>query len=125
MKRVILDDGREWIDMPDIGFNPCLNCGACCSHFRVSFYHGEMDINPMGFVPSEMTVKINDHFACMSGTEHGGKCNAMIGEVGSIISCTIYENRPSPCREFEVWDKNGVPNVKCQELRMKNGIELL
>ncbi|MEG6657786.1 YkgJ family cysteine cluster protein, partial [Pseudomonas aeruginosa] len=21
--------------------NPCLTCGACCAHFRVSFYWGE------------------------------------------------------------------------------------
>ncbi|MPQ71936.1 YkgJ family cysteine cluster protein, partial [Pseudomonas sp. MWU12-2323] len=21
--------------------SPCLNCGACCSHFRVSFFWGE------------------------------------------------------------------------------------
>ena len=123
--RIILEDGREFIDMPDSSDNPCLNCGSCCSHFRVSFYHGEMDLNIGGFVPSNMVSKVNEHFVCMSGTENGGRCVAMTGKIGQNIGCSIYKNRPSTCREFEVWDKNGVPNPKCQELRIKNGIKKL
>jgi Fe-S-cluster containining protein len=124
-ERITQEDGREFINMPSNKTNPCLNCGACCSNFRVSFYHGEMDVQSGGFVPSELTTQVNSHFACMSGTEQGGKCIALNGEVGCENSCSIYENRPSPCREFEVWDKSGKPNPQCQTLRSKNGIALL
>jgi Fe-S-cluster containining protein len=120
------DDGRVFIDMADNQDNPCLNCGLCCNHFRISFYCGELDTQPMGFVPNEMTSKINDFFACMKGTETGGRCTALIGTPGQEgIKCSIYSNRPSPCREYEVWDDNGIPNPKCNELRAKAGISLI
>src|SRR5690606_2284009 len=39
--------------------NPCLSCGACCAHFRVSFYCGEIaDDNGAGMVPPELAVQI-------------------------------------------------------------------
>ncbi len=37
----IQDDNRVFVDMPDDEDNPCLACGACCHHFRVSMYMGE------------------------------------------------------------------------------------
>jgi len=102
--------------------NPCLSCGACCSHFRVSFYFGELQGAPGGWVPVEMTSKISDFRVAMKGTEIGnGRCVALQGEVGkSGVSCSIYLNRPSPCREFEAWDQNGVPNPDCQRLRAQH-----
>jgi hypothetical protein len=30
--------------------NPCVSCGACCAHFRVSFYWAEADDAPGGIV---------------------------------------------------------------------------
>jgi hypothetical protein len=39
--KLIQEDGRVFIDMPTNESNPCLNCGACCNYFRISFYHGE------------------------------------------------------------------------------------
>ncbi len=120
------EDGRVFIDMAESDENPCLDCGVCCNHFRISFYFGEMDIQEAGFVPSEMTSKVNDFFACMKGTEAGGRCIALEGNAGEKnIRCTIYHNRPSPCREFPVWLDNGEPNPKCNELREKAGLSLL
>lgn len=118
----IQEDGRVFVDMPNDDSNPCLNCGVCCTHFRISFYFGEMDIHPMGFVPSEKTSKINEFFACMKGTENGGRCIALQGNPGEKISCEIYSNRPSSCREFPVFLEDGSPNPKCNELRVKHGI---
>ncbi len=123
--RKLQDDGRVFIDMPTDESNPCLGCGVCCTHFRISFYFGELDTKPMGFVPNEKTSKINDFFACMKGTETGGRCVALLGTPGENISCAIYSNRPTPCREFPVFMEDGNPNPKCNELRSKAGIPLI
>lgn len=117
------DDGRVFIDMADTEDNPCLNCGVCCNYFRISFYFGELDTQPLGFVPNELTSKVNDFYACMKGSETGGRCIALQGTPGNgDIKCAIYHNRPTPCREFPVWLDDGSPNPKCNELRAKAGI---
>ena len=118
------DDGRVFIDMPEQ--SPCSDCGACCSNFRISFYFGELDSAPAGFVPDAMAVKLNDFRACMKGTEAGGRCDALRGVIGEgPISCAIYHNRPTPCREYPVWEADGSPNAACQRLRAEIGLPLL
>jgi Fe-S-cluster containining protein len=120
----LVDDG--YVDMPNDETNPCLNCGACCSHFRVAFYHGELNYHPAGFVPDEMAEKVNGDYACMSGTKYGGgRCIALRGTIGKSISCSIYENRPTPCRKYRVWLEDGSPNPDCQKLRAQIGLKLL
>ena len=121
------EDGRVFVDMPDDDSNPCSTCGACCSHFRVSFYQGELDAMPGGTVPENMTVNIGGFRACMSGTEYGsGRCVALQGEIGQgPISCSIYQKRPSVCREYPVWEEDGTPNTDCQRLREKIGLKPL
>ncbi|MGB7648286.1 MAG: YkgJ family cysteine cluster protein, partial [Pseudomonas fluorescens] len=37
--------------------SPCLSCGACCSHFRVSFFWGEC-ASSGGTVPDDLVVQI-------------------------------------------------------------------
>lgn len=115
------EDGRVFIDMPDE--SPCSSCGACCSNFRISFYFGELDAAPGGFVPDGLATKLNDFRACMKGTETGGRCVALRGEIGKgPISCDIYANRPTPCREYPVWEMDGSPNPSCQALRARVGL---
>lgn len=126
--KVVQEDGRVFIDMPTDNTNPCLDCGACCSHYRISFFSGEMDTQPGGFVPSELVgdTEVAPLIACMKGTEYGGaRCPALTGVIGESIGCSIYENRPTPCREFPVWMDDGSPNPKCQSLREKIGISPL
>ncbi len=41
------------------GPNPCMTCGACCAHYRVSFYWGESSEAPGGFVPIELTEQVH------------------------------------------------------------------
>ena len=36
----------------------CTSCGACCAHFRVSFYWGECQSGG-GLVPDELVVQIS------------------------------------------------------------------
>lgn len=104
--------------------NPCLSCGACCAHFRVSFYCGELTGGSGGFVPVELTSQVTPVLACMKGTEQGGqRCIALGGTLGQPgIHCTIYENRPTPCREFSMWRDDGSPNPDCNRLRVKLGL---
>ena len=104
-------------------FNPCLDCGICCIHFRISFYWAEADDATGGFVPVEMTEKLTHTMRCMKGSNQvPRRCTALIGEVGKQVACSIYENRPTPCREFAVYLDDGTPNPKCDELRAGIGL---
>lgn len=104
-------------------FNPCLDCGICCTHFRISFYWGESDEAPDGFVPAALTEKLTPFRSCMKGSNDvPRRCIALQGVVGEQVACSIYEHRPTPCREFPVYFDNGRPNPKCDELRAGIGL---
>lgn len=120
------EDGRIFYDMPEDNSNPCLSCGACCEHYRISFYFGELDVNG-GCVPSELTTKVNDFYACTIGTEYGrGRCVALTGNSSDCsISCAIYDKRPSPCREFPVYMEDGTINPECNKVRKLKGLKSL
>lgn len=107
--------------------NPCLSCGACCSHFRVSFYSGEIAGETEGTVPVELVTQVGPLRACMKGTELGGApCIALRGQVGQPgVHCSIYELRPSPCRDYPIWMDDGSPNPDCQRLRAAIGLSPL
>ena len=67
-----------------------------------------------------MTTKVNDFYACMAGT--GGAaphCAALQGVVGKQVTCTVYEQRPAPCREVEPGDD------KCNQARARYGLPKL
>lgn len=100
--------------------NPCLSCGACCACFRVSFYWGESDTAPGGYVPTELTQPISPYRAAMRGTDQAEpRCVALKGQVGIEVSCNIHPKRPSPCREFNAsWEQN-VFNEACDRARQK------
>lgn len=118
-KRYISEDGRSYVDMETNELNPCLTCGACCDYFRISFYGGEV---LSGFPPEDLTMSLGSHMACMKGTEHGGRCIALTGQIGQSISCSCYSDRPSVCREYEVWDSNGLVNPRCNKARRKHNL---
>lgn len=44
----------------------------------------------------------------MKGTNQAHpRCVALQGEIGRQATCTIYEQRPSPCREFGLqWEQD-------------------
>ena len=105
--------------------NPCLSCGACCAYFRVSFYCGEIaDGSGAGMVPPELVTQVGPLRAAMKGTERGlGRCTALRGEIGSPdVRCSVYPQRPSPCREFEPWLEDGSPEPDCQRARAYFGL---
>lgn len=111
-------DGRVFYDMAGES-SPCAGCGACCRHYRVSFYHGELDSQPGGCVPAELAAQITPFRACMKGTESGGgRCVALQDD----MRCGIYAQRPSVCREFAAIMPDGSLNPECVRLRELQGI---
>jgi Fe-S-cluster containining protein len=103
--------------------NPCMTCGACCAHYRVSFYWAEADESVGGAVPAPLTEKLNDFFSAMKGTnQKNPRCLALQGAVGSCVRCAIYEKRPSACRELSYSWENGVHNERCERARIAWGL---
>lgn len=80
----------------------CRRCGACCAAFRVSFYWAEADAFGL---PAPLVEQIGPWYACMAGSNAASpRCHALAGELGKAVSCTVYEQRPSPCREVQPGD---------------------
>ncbi|MGI0152530.1 YkgJ family cysteine cluster protein [Pseudidiomarina sp. WS423] len=99
----------------------CLTCGACCASYRVSFYWGEATGAPQGHVPSELTESFHPHLLCMQGTnQREPRCIALVGAIGEQVSCSIYPDRPSPCREFAMSIDGSNPH--CDKARAKYGL---
>ncbi|GGF62132.1 YkgJ family cysteine cluster protein [Alteromonas lipolytica] len=95
----------------------CVSCGACCATFRVSFYWTEADPFTGGTVPEELTAKISPYIVAMEGTNQPvPRCVALTGKIGQQVSCDIYENRSSTCREF------AAGSADCLKARLKHGI---
>ncbi|WP_130835133.1 YkgJ family cysteine cluster protein [[Erwinia] mediterraneensis] len=102
--------------------NPCMSCGACCAHFRVSFYWAEAD-DAGGKVPAALTEPLNLFMRNMRGTNASTpRCVALQGEVGGCVSCGIYDQRPTPCRDFMMSGENGVHNDACDRARARYGL---
>jgi hypothetical protein len=104
-------------DSVPYGEHPCLRCGACCAHFRVSFYWADAQSRN---TPEALTEQLTPLLACMAGTNRAApRCVALKGEVGASVCCGIYEQRPSPCRELQSGDD------KCNRARANYGLEPL
>ena len=103
--------------------HPCLSCGACCAAFRVSFHWSEAEPTLGGAVPVALTETLGAHQRCMRGTwaEHP-HCIALEGTVGDGVRCTIYDARPSPCRELTMSWENGAHSPQCDRARARYGL---
>ena len=103
-------------------YNPCLDCGACCGYFRVSFFWGECQSSG-GVVPDDLVVQITPSRVAMIGTDAKPcRCISLDGEIGKQVGCSIYANRSTPCREFEASWVNGVHNPSCDAARAAYGL---
>jgi hypothetical protein len=102
--------------------NPCLTCGACCAHFRVSFYWGECQ-SAGGSVPDDLVEQISPYHAAMRGTtSKPARCVSLLGEVGCGVRCTMYEQRSSACRDFAASWEHGEHNPRCDAARAAHGL---
>lgn len=99
---------------------PCQACGACCAAFRVDFHPAELAGGAFAWasgVPAALTVPVTAAIVRMSGTDTvSPRCAALSGCIGASVACTIYDSRPSPCREFEA----GQPS--CVRARRRHGL---
>lgn len=94
--------------------NPCTRCGACCAHFRVSFYWAEAAERGL---PEALYEPLTPVMACMRGTHSKSpRCAALLGEVGQQVACSVYGQRTSPCRDLQPGDE------KCQKARAGHGL---
>lgn len=107
--------------------HPCLKCGACCSYFRVAFYWRESEPEGEYKVPKDLTVDLDSFHRAMRGTEvkHQPRCIALRGNIGEKAWCGIYENRPTPCRQFKASYEDGYSHPRCDQARAKHGLSAL
>ncbi len=104
--------------------NYCLDCGACCTYFKIDFPESELKSHG-GQVPDEYAVRSSPQNFVMKGREvfnKGGWCQSLTGEIGKNVFCTIYENRPSVCRKFDVITSDGHQNPRCKQARKNRGL---
>lgn len=100
--------------------HPCQSCGACCAYFRVEFYWREA-------VPEELCADLTPMKKVMRVTEakHNPSCVALKGRVGEHVACGIYDQRSTPCRDFQASYEFGRNNPRCDEARAKHGLSPL
>lgn len=100
--------------------NVCQSCGACCAAFRVDFHPAELAGEAFAWhegVDRSKTVPVTVNIVRMAGTDDAEpRCVALAGEIGQAVACTIYESRPSPCREFDT------SHAACNRARQRHGL---
>lgn len=98
----------------------CQSCGACCASFRVDFHPAELAGGAFAWgegIPKALTVPVTASIVRMRGTDDSPpRCIALAGEVGVAVNCTLYDARPSPCREFDV------EHAACNRARQRCGL---
>lgn len=105
--------------------HPCQKCGACCTTYCVSFNSHELAKDHFN-VPVEFTFRISsDTLAMKNKMPSSPRCVALDGHIGKHVSCNIYQNRPSPCRQFKASYEDGTHNPRCDECRSKRGLQPL
>lgn len=104
----------------------CQSCGACCAAFRVDFHPAELAGGAYaweGGVPVALTLPLTARLVRMRGTDESApRCVALAGEVGRAVQCTIYEQRPSPCRDFNPYAALKIADEACARARARHGL---
>lgn len=102
--------------------DPCLQCGACCTSLRVSFHRSQL-VSEGGCVPDALADEETASTCRMRGTDRAQpRCVALVGKVGEMVRCGIYEFRPEPCREFSPHGVHGISNAECSRVRRRHGL---
>jgi Fe-S-cluster containining protein len=105
----------------------CQRCGACCAAFRVAFHWSEAQPAKADGVPEALAQPLRHHELAMRGTDDGGaiRCVALEGVVGERVACTIYAQRPTPCRAVRASWEDGTPDAHCDRARARHGLRPL
>lgn len=106
--------------------HPCVSCGACCNYYKVQFHRFECQSDSFS-VPEDLTYPVLDsENLVMKGTyKKDPRCIALKGEIGVSVGCSIYEQRPSCCRNFNASYENGQQNFRCDQARIAKGMKPL
>jgi Fe-S-cluster containining protein len=100
--------------------HPCRRCGACCATYQVSFYWAEADARNL---PEGMVVPVGRLRLAMAGTDRGRpRCDALMGDLGGSVACSLYDRRPSPCRELTPSWARGAAEEGCDRARVRHGL---
>ncbi|MBA4741287.1 MAG: YkgJ family cysteine cluster protein [Azoarcus sp.] len=103
--------------------NVCGTCGACCASLIVDFHASCLASREDGGVPDALTVPVIGNIVRMRGTDAAPpRCCALDGEVGVSVHCTIYEQRPGPCRDFAPYAALGIGDPGCEDARRRHGL---
>ncbi|MEN1961222.1 YkgJ family cysteine cluster protein [Luteimonas sp. MJ246] len=107
--------------------HPCLSCGACCAHFRVSLHWSEADPALGGHVPPALTVPLRNHELAMRGTAGGStpRCVSLDADIGRRSRCSIHPLRPQACRDVAASWEFGEPGRQCDNARAAHGLAAL
>jgi Fe-S-cluster containining protein len=101
----------------------CLSCGACCAAFRVDFHRSDLANAAVPGVPEALTVPLTATLVRMRGSDEAApRCVALEGAVGQCVRCTIYEQRPGPCRDFAPYAPLGIGDDACDRARRRHGL---
>lgn len=104
--------------------HPCQKCGACCAIFRVGFLRSEISVWQ---VPTTAIAETGGDIVNLKGTDktHRPACTSLKGKVGQKVECSIYQNRPSPCRNFKASYEDGYHQERCDSARRAHGLKPL
>ncbi len=68
-------------------------------------------------MPSDYVEPLTAVYSCMQGTnQKQPRCIALDGVVGQQVSCTMYEQRSSSCKEVQAGD------AKCAKARQAHNL---
>lgn len=83
----------------------CMECGACCTGGAVTDKHVHVTSEDLAQWPSDKLHFLSSDQEAV-GRHYNGRgtvtCMAFSGQPGGSCRCTIYENRPSGCRRYEI-----------------------
>ncbi len=96
----------------------CTTCGVCCEFavlVPVSFEESKQIARTIDVLLDDVEEEIVIDRILPRNSD--GRCENLMGRLGESIGCSIYEKRPSPCRDFEAGSD------RCHEFRRMYGIE--
>ena len=77
-------------------------------------------------MPDALTLPLTATLVRMRGTDDAPpRCVALAGEIGIAVSCSIYAERPGPCRDFAPYAPLGIGDDACDRARRRHGLSPL
>jgi len=96
----------------------CTACGECCRHSG-----GKVEITPIEALKIAGALDISpEEFLREYGHQENGSIELIDNEDGHCIflledRCSIYDSRPSQCRNFPFWPENLKSHYRWKQLR--------